>query len=316
MTATPVSEASVGVIRKAVTLFAIAIGVPVLLQAQWLTTLTGRAYAGPVALGFLPLPPQQHHFALLVVGFGLWLAHDERMAKAGQQSRSERMASGVLVVIASVIAFLVTHPTAAQLAQLKSLDLTSGLLFTALSYACLLLPAAAAYGLCFSWSSLRNCIPAIAACVLLAFGFVATGVIASVWHLPLVRPALDLAAWLLRFIDPSAVAADHATALITFREFAVRVGPQCAAVDGVMLFLLLAGALWWQRSRVRPWRAMVAAIIGALALFFLNGVRIAMIMVIGTFSRELAVDLFHGLIGIAMLIAMLWLFDRTMLRKD
>lgn len=310
------SDASVPLIRKAVTLFAVAIGIPVLLQSTWLTSLIGRAYVGPVALGFLPLPPQQHHFALLLVGFGLWLTNDERMAQAGQPSSRERVVSGTLVVLASVIALLVTHPSAEQLAQLKMLDPVNGLLFTALSYACLLLPAAAAYGLCFPLATLRHCLPAVAACTGLGIGFVATGVIASAWHLPLVRPALNLAAWLLKWIDPSAVSVDAPHALIAFREFTVRIGPQCAALDGVMLFLLLAGALWWQRSRTRPGRAAGAALAGALLLFFLNGARIAMIMVIGMFSREVAVDVFHGLIGIVMLMAMLWLFDRIVTPKQ
>lgn len=310
------ADPSVPLIRKAVTLFAVAIGIPVLLQSPGLSALIGRAYVGPVALGFLPLPPQQHHFALLLVLFGLWLANDKRMAQIEMPSRRERIVSGALVAIASVAALVVTHPSTEQLVQLRALDQTRGLLFTALSYACLLLPAAAAYGLCFPWATLRRCIPAILACVLLALGFVATGVLASIWHLPLVRPALNLAAWLLQLVDASAVSVDAHHALITFYAFTVRIGPQCAALDGVMLFLLLAGALWWQRSGVQPWRAAVAAIIGALLLFFLNGARIAMIMIIGIFSREVAVDLFHGLIGIAMLMAMLWLFDRIGMAKQ
>ncbi len=296
---------------RAAIVFAAAIGVPMLLQSGVL----GGAYVGPVALGFLPLPPMQHHLAILMAGFGLWLTHDDRMSRAPAPSRKTMITSAVLLMLASALAFAVTHPSPRQLAELRSLDPNAGLAWTAVVYACLLLPGAAAFGLAYPWSALRHCVKALAACALLGAGFVATGVASTVWHAPIAGPALDMAAWLLRLIDPAAVEVDSAGFIIAFRGFATRVGPQCAALDGVMLFLLLSFALWRYRSGGRPVRAALWACALAALLFLGNGVRIAGIMFIGSYDKTLGMDLFHGLAGTFMVLGMLWLFDRCIAKK-
>ncbi|HRH92916.1 MAG TPA: hypothetical protein PKV72_00100, partial [Candidatus Peribacteria bacterium] len=76
-----------------------------------------------------------------------------------------------------------------------------------------------------------------------------------------------------------------------------------------------AVTLWWQRWGKRAAWSFAASGAGAVVLFLLNGVRIAAIVVVGTYSPELALDLFHGILGAVMVVGMLWLFDRTMLGK-
>jgi exosortase/archaeosortase family protein len=287
---------------------AACIGVPLVLHGM-------PGYAGPVALGFLPLPPQHHHLAILLAGLTLWLAHDARMAASPGAGRKQALAAGLLAFAAAVFAYRMTHPSAERLAVWQSLHAGPGLALTAAAYLSLLLPGALSFGVFYPWSTLRRCIRPLAVCAALGAGFVVTGIVSTVWHAPLAGPALELAAWILRLIDPSATTADPGTYVIGFRGFATRVGPQCAALDGVLLFLLLAFALWRYRNGARPLKAAVTAIVLAAALFLGNGVRIAGIMVIGSYDKTLGMDLFHGLAGTLMVLGMLWAFDLLAARK-
>ncbi|HRH93768.1 MAG TPA: hypothetical protein PKV72_04540, partial [Candidatus Peribacteria bacterium] len=252
-------------------LFGVAVGVPVLLQSI-------AGYAGPVAQKFLPLPPQHYHLAILLTGFALWLWHDDQMTASPLPGKRQTWLSAAGAVIAAAGAFILTHPSSAARAAWADLPLAAGVAMSTATYLLLLSPGALAFGAFYPWRLLRRCAGPLLLCAVLALGFVLTGIIATVWHLQLARPALDLSAWLLRLIDPAAVTVETDTAIIGFREFATRVGPQCAALDGVLLFLLLAVTLWWQRSRKRAASSFAAIAAGAVVLFLLNGVRIAAIV--------------------------------------
>lgn len=285
------------------------VGVPLLLHGAPYGT-----YVGPVALGYLPLPPQHAHLGLLAAGFTLWLAHTPHVASLPFPGRLQRLLTALLIAGMVFAAWQITHPSATQLTSWRQLPVWQGIAVTLTMYVLLLLPGMTSFGLLYPWSALRTCVRPLAACLGLAAGFVATGIVSTVWHGPLAAPALQLAGWLLRLVDAGATTVDAGAFIIGFRGFVTRVGPQCAALDGVLLFLLLAYACWRMRSAMAGLQAMLIGLMCATTLFFLNGVRIAGIMLIGSYNRTLGLDLFHGMAGMLLVLGMLWIFDRATVR--
>lgn len=285
------------------------VGVPLLLRE-----IPYGTYAGPVALGFLPLPPQHAHLGILATGLGLWLTHDSRFLVMPHPTRSQRVYTAFAVAIVTLLAWWVTHPSAALLAQWRQAAAWQGVLLSMAVYLLLLLPGMLCFGLLYPWNAIRLCLRPLAASAFLGAGFGITGIVSTVWHGPLSAPALNLAGWLLQRIDPGATTVDASAFLIGFRGFVARVGPQCAALDGVLLFGLLAYACWRFRSGARPLRALSIGLAYAALLFFFNGVRIAGIMLVGSYNRMVGLELFHGMAGMLLVIAMVWIFDRTALR--
>ncbi len=271
------------------------------------------AYIGPVALGFLPLPPQHYHLGILGMALALWLAQDNRMNAVREPSLRQRVVTGACIVAATCLALWVSHPSQPLFWHWRQLPHMQGIALTLAMYGCLMLPGALWFGLLYPWNALRHCLRALGACTLLGMGFIAAGVFSAAYHASLAGPALTLAGWLLRLVDSGATQVDPHTFVIAFRGFATRVGPQCAALDGVVLFILLAYACWHYRSAQYPLRAVIVGAACACLLFLANGIRIAGIMIIGSYDRMLGMELFHGVAGMLLVLGAVWIFDKLAL---
>jgi exosortase E/protease (VPEID-CTERM system) len=94
------------------------------------------------------------------------------------------------------------------------------------------------------------------------------------------------------------VSLSPATSEIAVRGFAVRVTPSCSGLDGVAItFGLLALYLIVYRRDLRFPLALVLLPAGVALAWILNSVRIATLIMIGTWNPSLAIDGFHSVAG-------------------
>ena len=96
------------------------------------------------------------------------------------------------------------------------------------------------------------------------------------------------------FVDPVA-------ARIGTTHFRVTIWAGCAGLEGIgLMSVFVAGYLWFCRRELRFPVALILLPIGVVSIWFLNVVRIAALILIGGWSRRVAIDGFHTVAG--------WLF--------
>jgi exosortase E/protease (VPEID-CTERM system) len=97
------------------------------------------------------------------------------------------------------------------------------------------------------------------------------------------------------------VQVDPAQSVISTTKFAVEVGPLCSGIEGIgLVAVCLSVYLWLYRAELRFPQAWLLLPLGILSIWFLNGVRIAALVVIGEWAPDVAVSGFHSVAG--------WLF--------
>jgi len=132
---------------------------------------------------------------------------------------------------------------------------------------------------------------------------------ADVLREPLRRPTLWLAHSLLRLVSTDAFV-DAPKFVFGADGFLVHLSPECSGFDGVGLIAALTGAhLWLSRRRLRFPQAFALPVIGVVAVWLLNAVRLAVLVWIGaSVSERFARGGFHSLAGlIAFCGVALWL---------
>jgi exosortase E/protease (VPEID-CTERM system) len=140
---------------------------------------------------------------------------------------------------------------------------------------------------------------ALAAALLLGIGGWAVGELASArfWD-PLRSSTLALCGALLEAVDELALY-DREAFVFGTRDFAVHVEPACSGFEGIGLSVVLIGAyLAVFRERLRFPRAFALLLVGALASFVANALRLVALVLIGAhLSPELAREGFHSVAG-------------------
>ena len=124
---------------------------------------------------------------------------------------------------------------------------------------------------------------------------------------PLRGPTFLLVQWLLTAFGQDVVCQLAHYELGT-RQFSVGIYPACAGYEGIGLMVLFAGAyLWLFRHRLRFPQAFLLLPCAVLAIWFVNALRMALLILVGTYvSPEIAMGGFHsqagwlGFIGIAL----------------
>jgi exosortase E/protease (VPEID-CTERM system) len=84
-------------------------------------------------------------------------------------------------------------------------------------------------------------------------------------------------------------------------EFSVKIAPRCSGIEGIVLVTVVVGAyLWYERRALSFPRGLLLIPAGALAMWLLNSLRIALLILIGNWSEGAALRGFHSVAG--------WLF--------
>jgi exosortase E/protease (VPEID-CTERM system) len=160
-----------------------------------------------------------------------------------------------------------------------------------------------AWGL--TWLSVRTWLTAARAGrwgLLLGFGvgcaaWAAGFLTQDLWR-PLARYTFTVVQWILRGLYSDTVS-DPNTLVVGTRVFKVTIAPSCSGYEGVGLILAFLGVyLWLSRKTLRFPHALVLLPLGAAAVWVLNAVRIATLVVIGTSGwRNVALGGFHSQAG-------------------
>jgi exosortase E/protease (VPEID-CTERM system) len=81
-------------------------------------------------------------------------------------------------------------------------------------------------------------------------------------------------------------------------NFTVQIGTQCSGLEGIGLITVMGAAyLWYYRHELRFPQALLLIPVGALAMWLVNAMRIAALVVIGNWSSAAAVAGFHSVAG-------------------
>jgi exosortase E/protease (VPEID-CTERM system) len=119
----------------------------------------------------------------------------------------------------------------------------------------------------------------------------------ELWR-PLARYTFAVVQWILHGLYADTVS-DPAALVVGTRSFKVSIAPECSGYEGIGLILAFLGVyLWLSRKTLRFPNALVLLPLGAAAVWILNAVRIATLVVIGTSGwRNIAVGGFHSQAG-------------------
>jgi exosortase E/protease (VPEID-CTERM system) len=126
----------------------------------------------------------------------------------------------------------------------------------------------------------------------------AAGALAQDLWRPLARYTFTTVAWILRGLY-SDIVSDPTTLVVGTRRFKVTIAPSCSGYEGVGLIVAFLGVyLWLSRKTLRFPHALMLLPLGAAAVWILNAVRIATLVVIGTSGwRDVALGGFHSQAG-------------------
>lgn len=215
----------------------------------------------------------------------------------------------VLLGIVGTSVALVLHPTTTQLQAMyhfASIDpalrtpaIAAGIEFLYLS---LIVPLA----MCFVPGSFlrRHRWPLIFGCLLIVLFL--CGEIINYYYFRLSGPLLaEAVQWLMSHF-PNGGMERASRWHVAYRGFQVMIGPACTDFSAMVLLIGMLGFVWWRRrpSTRRAWLAASTIMVGGVAgLFGINVLRIALIMVVGTWWPSFAIGLFHSSIGALVLFA-------------
>ena len=125
-----------------------------------------------------------------------------------------------------------------------------------------------------------------------------TGFFTEAFWRPLAGYTFTVVRWMVGLIYTETFA-DPAQLEVGTPTFSVAITPQCSGYEGIGLIVAFLGAyLWFSRKTLRFPNALVLLPIGAVAVWILNSVRIAVLIVIGTSGwPDVALGGFHSQAG-------------------
>jgi exosortase E/protease (VPEID-CTERM system) len=150
-----------------------------------------------------------------------------------------------------------------------------------------------------AWARLAiRCAPLAAPCAVLAGLSLLSGTLAARTWEPLRGWTFVLAGDILKSLGQEIVCRPEEMVL-GVRRFSVVIHPYCSGSEGIGLMVLFVGSfLWFFRERLRFPRAFLLFPAGALAIWLVNALRIAALVMFGAYvSPRLAADGFHSQIG-------------------
>jgi exosortase E/protease (VPEID-CTERM system) len=134
---------------------------------------------------------------------------------------------------------------------------------------------------------------------------------------PLADATFSLAAFWLAIIGTDNIYVDAAEKIIGVNDFYVQVADACSGYEGIGLVLAFTGVyIWINKREFRFPHAYLLFPLGAAAIWLLNSIRIAALVLLGAhFSPDMAVGGFHSQAGwltfIATSLGLLWLAGST-----
>lgn len=272
-------------------------GFLLLIKSEWLSALLGKPFMGTLHYGAEPM----HAAALImiVITFIVWTQGVNAQVSTHNRQYVWGVRGAVMVVVGALV---LTHFGDWYGVWLQSGDIGTDATPTvaaAVRYTwlmMLLIPMA------FLWipvSVLRQYKSIFLFGVIALAGYMWLAVLRITLH-DVLAPTLLHAAYAVLQLMSGSTAIEPDTLRLQAGEFRAYIGPPCLGLDSAALLLFLWSFVWFQKAK----QGYVSHVLmgsmllgGLLTLALLNVVRIAVLMVVGSTSPELAVDLFHSAIG-------------------
>ena len=229
----------------------------------------------------------------------VWLKHRAELAALDASTR--RFPPSLLFALAHICLMGCFIGLSRLLYGSNPLPLSTGLLLSlwlaaglgAIASAVLaILPAS----LCIQWTRRTASLAALSITVVIA-ACIAGNYLRLLWEPTAGVTFLIARALLAPFV--SSIVADPATRILGTPGFNVQIAPECSGLEGVGLILVFSLCLLWLfRNEFRFPRAFLLVPIGAIAIFLLNAVRIAALILIGNAgAAQVALGGFHSQAG-------------------
>ena len=154
------------------------------------------------------------------------------------------------------------------------------------------------------------------ACLLAGAVWLTTQVSANFWG-PMGEATFFLANLWLELLGVSHIYLDPANKVMGVNDFYVHVANACSGYEGIGLIVAFTAVyIWVHKREFRFPQAFLLFPLGALCIWWLNSVRIALLVLLGgTFSPEVAVGGFHSQAGwltfIVTSVGLLWLAGKS-----
>jgi exosortase/archaeosortase family protein len=202
-----------------------------------------------------------------------------------------------------MLATRITHPTDQQyeliVLFMKTYDPIGKQFVATVLYAALFLPLMPSLLLFLPKDFIRRHITAFIVGFFLLFFYIFVHPLEAFYHILTGPTLIRLVGAVLQFLPGEAIFSPERWE-VSYRGFMVVIGPLCSGFTAKVLFVAIFCVLWWllsKRGGVYHGRAVLALVSGVVAFYFINILRIVLIMIIGSFSRTLGMTLFHGTAG-------------------
>ena len=286
----------VGILEKLLLAFGVYLVVFFILSSSKLGYAIHRPYVGPVGFNAFPLVL----LAILLTFFFLQYRKELVTTQLSLSTSTQlRIALGAAVLIVIALSFWATHPPIeryeAMHAYIRNNPVTGGPTLAASLYTALFLPLPAL--LLFALPALRAKLlrNVLLFGALLFIAYLYANVAEAYFHLAF-SPVLFGAVEQLLHTMGSEISTTPNALQLQLDEFAVIIGPVCTGFSMFTLFVGLFLYMWHERA-LEPLRASLALAIGVILLFFVNILRIASIVLIGSKYPGMGVALFHDTAG-------------------
>ena len=280
--------------------YALFLAIFFFLQSPLLGHILGYLFVGPI--GF-------DAFALLLPPFGIaFFLFLERTTLRGLTSIPYPTTSGVIVRGTALVSMVtlagwITHPNLDRLRLIESFintydPMAEPFVATGL-YAVLFLPLLPSLFLLLPRTFLSRYITAFVAGTSLLIFYIFVHPLEAFYHVATGSTLIKWVGGLLRLLPGDTVLSPERWE-VQYRGFSVVLGPLRSGFTAMSLFVAIFCALWWllsKRGGVYHGRAVLALSTGVVMFFFINILRIVLIMIIGSFSRVIGMVLFHGTAG-------------------
>lgn len=219
----------------------------------------------------------------------------------------------LLLLLGSLVALHPSHATFAALVSFGARFPHAGdPLLNALVGGLLVLPSLTLPLIVLPLSLLRHRWAGVGLSVLGIIGFLLFPVLEAIYFGVTGPPLVSAVQGILRLL-PEGVPVDLNRWQVGYGDFRVTVGYACTEFSSVVLLMSLWGVAVHARARtahISLLRAILIFIAGIVCLWTLNSVRIATIVLIGSFHREFALHLFHSGIGLVLFLLFFLFFVR------
>ncbi|MDD5751092.1 MAG: exosortase/archaeosortase family protein [Candidatus Peribacteraceae bacterium] len=276
----------------------LAIATFLFIRSQWLGEVMEHSFVGPKGFDSLSLLLP---FLLLFLLF-LQVRHQHDKHALLWPSRLQACVATCAFVGTVFLSYWVTHPSLDRFNAMHIFiqhHALGGALIASTILLALMVPLLPALVLFLPWSLIRRNATLLLVGIIVYVALIYASVLEVPFHQFTVERALRWSGVILS-IFPGASVVRPERWEIAYRGFQVVIGPVCSGFSSLVLFIVLFGFVWLQLARRRTIsheRAAVALVVGLFVLWLLNILRIAMIMVVGSFSPSAGFALFHGAAG-------------------